>query len=58
MYRIVLFVGLFMLGFASGCEGKKNGLATDSGEMTIEEYTAMQAAQEASLSESMKAPAK
>jgi len=59
MRRIVLLVGMFaMLGFLVGCEGKKNGLATDSGEMTIQEFEAIQAEEQAKIAESMKAPAK
>jgi len=55
MRRVALLFGfLFVSGFAVGCGGPTSSLSTDSGEMTIEEYTAVQAAEEAKIAESMK----
>ncbi len=58
MARFILLFGM-LLSTASlmGCSESTNGLATDSGKMTLEEYEAMQKAEEATIAESMKSPA-
>jgi hypothetical protein len=57
MHRFVLLFGL-LATFSSivGCGGQTSSLSTDSGKMTIEEYNAIQEAEEAKISEAMKNP--
>lgn len=57
MRQVVLVFGLLStFSFLVGCGGSESTLVTDSGKMTMEEYTALQEAEEAKIAESMKNP--
>ncbi len=59
MTRLAMLLGMLLTTACFvGCSESKSGLATDSGEMTLEAYEEQQKAEEAAIAESMKEPAK